>query len=127
VNNINDVYQYVSSILRKQYSGSMSNDQFNQWAGVAQQIHLLVKCGLPEDYKIDLGAPAPGQRRAVIAVRESAQEIEATNTISDEMYPFLAETTLFSTNNRLQFLLIMFDTDRAATKKSFKELTLQRD
>lgn len=100
MNNINDVYQYVSSILRKQYSGSMSNDQFNQWAGVAQQIHLLVKCGLPEDYKIDLGAPAPGQRRAVIAVRESAQEIEATNTISDEMYPFLAETTLFSTNNR---------------------------
>lgn len=78
----------------------MSNDQFNRWSVAAQQLHLLVKCGLPESYQIEVGAPAPGQRRAVVAVREAPQEIEATNTISDEMYPFLQGVTLLSNNNR---------------------------
>lgn len=86
--------------MRKQYSGSMSPDTFNLWAPVAQTLHLLVKCGLPEEYKITTGYPASGQRRALMIVREAPQELEGSMTLSDEMQPFL-QTTLVSGSSNL--------------------------
>lgn len=99
MNDINDVYLYVNDILRKQYSGSISPDQFNRFAGAAQILHLLIKCGVPEKYLITAGYPAMGQRRSLLIVREAPQELEASMTLSDEVYPFLTDLPITGTNN----------------------------
>ena len=96
---IDDVYNYCNNILNKKYSGSMSPDQFNEWASTAQILHLLVKLGLPEQYKISVGYPAQGQRKALMIVREAAQEVEATMTLSDDVRPFLTVSPVNGTNN----------------------------
>ena len=80
----------------------MSADEFNLWMPVAQALHMRVKLGLPESYHIGTGYPAQGQRRSTLIVRESAQELEASQTLMDQIRNFEATAPITGVNNVFQ-------------------------
>lgn len=100
--NINDVYLYCNTLMRKQFSGSLSADEFNLLIPIAQLLHMRVKIGLPETYHIGLGYPAQGARRATVIIREAAQELEASQILDDQIRNFIQPILLNGANNIFQ-------------------------
>lgn len=118
--NIDDCYLYTNLLMRKQYSGSLSADEWNLLAPIAQATYMRVKLGLTEDYKITVGYPGQGARRGTIILREAAQELEASQELSDQIRNFLTQATITGTNN-----LFTVPTDYIAYRPSNYRYTWQ--
>lgn len=83
--NINSIYEYINFIANKNQSGSISPNEFNISINAAQQEYLRIKLGLTELYSVQK--------------RESPQQFQATQSISDSLRPFIVTANIQKNGN----------------------------
>lgn len=83
MNDINDVYLFANFLANKTYSGSISPDEFNLCAPIAQEEYMRKNLGLPEQFQYN--------------IREARNQFQAAQINADLLRTFVVEAPVNGT------------------------------